>query len=162
MKKLKRIVKNKISTNQQFVDIRMVRKLVLISVLLILALCSVQHEKKRFDHYSVITIRFENEEKLNSFRMLFQNDSLDVWSYDGRLGVNVDLDIMFSPEQQKKLFMFATDSKGLSKFEVKIKNVQKLIDQEEREMKSGNKVSTEEYFRMYHDFENIVAFLQVL
>jgi hypothetical protein len=114
---------------------------------------------------------------LDEFSALFINEPLDVWSYDGNLVVNMDMDILFSPQQLEKLMKHKY---VLSNFEIIHKDIQVLIDNEEKEMKQRSEIidnllplfnneeqknrfkyENDNYFTNYHSLEEIEAFVKV-
>ncbi|XP_055681899.1 uncharacterized protein LOC129789271 [Lutzomyia longipalpis] len=91
----------------------------------ILALCAA--EKARFDNYRVYTLKVTNEEQLKDLRMLEDQDqAYQFWDFPSVVGQ--DLDIMVPPHKLADIEEF-TNYRGIPK-QLKIQNVQELIDQE--------------------------------
>jgi len=148
------------------------KKLLIFALLILFATCL----KQRYDSYSLCKVRIPTKKYLDVFSALFSNEPLDVWSYDGNLVVGMDMDILFSPKQLEKLM---ENKFLLSDFSIIHKDIQVLIDAEEKEIKKRSEVindllmlfktqedknkfrfAKDNYFNNYHPLSEIDEFVK--
>lgn len=143
-------------------------------------ICFILAEKTRYDNYSLVRVKVNSHETLQLLMEEFKTNPIDIWSNDGRIGINIDIDMLLSQEQMQKLMNFLLYKNGDLELRVLHNNIQNLIDEEEkamyearmREAKLLSSLTSEEekikakfsynnYFDNYPTLEEMKAFIEV-
>jgi hypothetical protein len=143
----------------------------LLALLTVLALA-----EQRYDHHALIRIRLSQQTEFDKFFSIFPSDSLDVFSHDGGVSTQIDMDILFTPEQVTKLNLhYINKDVTFDKFQVLSNNYQNEIEIEKREIqrvtdeletkligvedKDAVRYSDEEFYKRYHPLAEIHGYL---
>ncbi|KAM7352228.1 zinc carboxypeptidase [Cochliomyia hominivorax] len=112
-------------------------------------------EKKiRYDNYKVYKVRIVSVEQYNELMGQEEEYELDFWSEVHNYGETCD--VMVKPELQSKFENFLQKAKIV--YEVKIKNVQSLIDNEQPKIRSSSGMDWENF----HTLDEIYEWLDVI
>jgi len=105
-----------------------------------------QAEKVRFDQHGLARIFIENEQQRISVEAL----GLDAWSHESNIVIGEN-HVLLPPGMEATLASLKVPILGYM-----INDVQAIIDQQEAERLSRKKDAADDFFRDYHDFEEIV------
>eukprot|EP01080_Neovahlkampfia_damariscottae_P006273 gene6273-10280_t len=122
-------------------------------LLCLFALCL---SKQTYENHKVVSVEINSEAQKHLIETLF-NDNIDVWSNEGVLVVGNN-DVLVSPVE------FEMIQKIFPKYNIKISNLQSLINEEEAVANSIKPFTvdtpTEEFFKKYHRLAEITTFLE--
>ncbi|XP_062579516.1 carboxypeptidase B-like [Saccostrea cucullata] len=110
-------------------------------------------EKARFDGFSVLRVIPKSEKQLLALKQLLRNSQLeiDVWRFPGFVGQSADIQI--SPEHFFKLNQTLTELGFRS--ELLIRDVQKLISEQERKNKEVKETAEVFNYGKYHTLDEV-------
>lgn len=131
-------------------------KFVLLAILGALAVASAAPD--RFDNYRVYSLKIENEAQRESLEALREVLTKPVDFWKGSNQVTAMADIMVAPEDQ--IAFEAVLLKDNFKWQLKIENVQELIDGEQPKVKP--RVDGVMEWESYHTFDEIMAWMDEL
>lgn len=128
-------------------------KYILFFVLIALVLC----QEKRFDDYSVIRIKFTCPKMFAKFFETFPEETLDILSNDGGYALNLEMDILFTPQQVEKLsYMYFNKDLSFAKFEVVERNFQNIIDMEKKFLEATK--NENDFYKKYNNLADFQAY----
>jgi len=125
----------------------MLLRIVLLSVLF----CSVITAYTSYEGYQVVRAKINNTDQVQRVELL----GIDVWSNDG-LAMVGQLDMMVDGKQLHALGKMGVD------FEVIIEDVERLVVEEREELLRNANKDTASFFEAYHNYADIVTYLQNL
>jgi len=121
---------------------------------------------KDYSHHRLVRVNVASEEALQHLKKSVGAD-LDVWSHDGRLGVDVDMDILMPATAYETLQgqydniranqMTAFNQITVSQFSLIRDDVQQMIDEH---MAANAKASNDDWFTKYRTYDEIKQFTQ--
>jgi len=111
-------------------------------------------EKVRFDDHQVYALTLENENQLNAFRTI-EHNSEDGYLFWNSIVIGRDVDVMVAPYRHSE-FMDLVEKLNV-KHELRVENVQNLVDNERPKIKPRVMDCTD-----YHTYEEIYSWLDNL
>ncbi|XP_065357624.1 zinc carboxypeptidase [Calliphora vicina] len=114
-----------------------------------------QDQPMRYDNYKVYKVKIENVEEYNQLMALESELQLDFWSEVHNYGESCD--VMVKPDLQQKFEEIL--QKSMIVYEVKIQNVQSLIDNEQPKTRSS---STSMDWENFHTLDEIYEWLDLI
>eukprot|EP01080_Neovahlkampfia_damariscottae_P008497 gene8497-321_t len=144
--------------------------------LFLLTIITLVVSNQNYEGYKLFQLRFNNQEEIQNFFEIFNPDKIDIWSNDQRVTLDKEIEVLLNPKQSKKLEFF----KSTFPFKIVSNNIQETINKNQREMElielEQNKkikklnstkdifnfIYSEEYYKNYHKYEDIIKYVDGL
>lgn len=129
------------------------------AIALILFIGGSSAEQERFDNYRVYSLKIENEAQQGSLSGVSQGLSKSLNYWRGANQIDTLADIMVAPEDQEQFETVLVAN--AFKWQLKVDNVQELIDGQQPKIKPRNELGQMEW-ESYHTFDEIMAWMDQL